>query len=68
MDILSQCGVRAASISLWRVHAPAAMREADAARLGIDCGRSIPPVTRLTDDQRREVAQEFKRRRAGTHA
>jgi N-acetylneuraminate lyase len=25
------------------------------ARLGIDCGRSIPPVNRLNDDERREV-------------
>ena len=25
------------------------------ARLGVDCGRSIPPVNRLTDEQRREV-------------
>jgi hypothetical protein len=24
-------------------------------RLGIDCGRSIPPVNRLSDDERREV-------------
>jgi 4-hydroxy-tetrahydrodipicolinate synthase len=24
-------------------------------RLGIDCGRSIPPITRLTDEQRAEV-------------
>lgn len=24
-------------------------------RLGVDCGRSIPPVIRLSDDQRREV-------------
>ena len=25
------------------------------ARLGVDCGRSIPPVIRLSDDERREV-------------
>jgi len=25
------------------------------ARLGVDCGHSIPPVNRLTDEQRREV-------------
>jgi len=25
------------------------------ARLGVDCGRSIPPVNRLTEDERREV-------------
>jgi len=25
------------------------------ARLGIDCGRSIPPVIRLNDEERREV-------------
>jgi hypothetical protein len=25
------------------------------ARLGIDCGRSIPPVNRLTDEQRAQV-------------
>jgi dihydrodipicolinate synthase/N-acetylneuraminate lyase len=24
-------------------------------RLGVDCGRSIPPVNRLSDDERREV-------------
>jgi hypothetical protein len=25
------------------------------ARLGLDCGRSIPPVNRLTDDERGAV-------------
>ena len=25
------------------------------ARLGVDCGRSIPPVNSLSDDEKREV-------------
>ncbi|MDA1297913.1 MAG: dihydrodipicolinate synthase family protein [Chloroflexi bacterium] len=31
-------------------------------RLGIDCGRSIPPVNRLTDEQRKEVVRLAKER------
>jgi dihydrodipicolinate synthase/N-acetylneuraminate lyase len=31
-------------------------------RLGIDCGRSIPPVIRLTDDERVEVVRLAKER------
>jgi hypothetical protein len=26
-----------------------------AARLGMDCGRSVPPVNRLTDDEKVQV-------------
>ncbi len=41
---------------VWMYNAPADVcKVVLSARLGIDCGRSIPPVNRLTDDQRKEV-------------
>jgi dihydrodipicolinate synthase/N-acetylneuraminate lyase len=41
---------------VWMFNAPADVcKTVLSARLGIDCGRSIPPVNRLTDEQRREV-------------
>ncbi|MEO8164571.1 MAG: dihydrodipicolinate synthase family protein [Betaproteobacteria bacterium] len=41
---------------VWMFNAPADVcKTVLSARLGVDCGQSIPPVNRLTDDQRREV-------------
>lgn len=41
---------------VWMFNAPADVcKTVLSARLGMDCGRSIPPVNRLTDEQRREV-------------
>ncbi|HVY07517.1 MAG TPA: dihydrodipicolinate synthase family protein [Burkholderiales bacterium] len=41
---------------VWMFGAPADVcKTVLAARLGVDCGQSIPPVNRLTDEQRREV-------------
>jgi dihydrodipicolinate synthase/N-acetylneuraminate lyase len=41
---------------VWMFNAPADVCKAVlSARLGVDCGRSIPPVNRLTDEQRLEV-------------
>ena len=41
---------------VWMFGAPADVCKAVlSARLGVDCGHSIPPVNRLTDEQRREV-------------
>lgn len=41
---------------VWMFNAPADVcKTVLSARLGVDCGRSIPPVNRLTDEQRREV-------------
>ncbi len=41
---------------VWMFGAPADVCKAVlSARLGVDCGSSIPPVNRLTDEQRREV-------------
>jgi len=41
---------------VWMFGAPADVcKVVLSARLGVDCGRSIPPVNRLTDEQRREV-------------
>jgi dihydrodipicolinate synthase/N-acetylneuraminate lyase len=41
---------------VWLYGAPAdTCKVVLSARLGVDCGRSIPPANRLTDDERREV-------------
>ena len=41
---------------VWMFGAPADVcKVVLSARLGVDCGRSIPPVNRLTDDQCKEV-------------
>lgn len=41
---------------VWMFNAPADVSKTVlSARLGIDCGRSIPPVNRLADDERKEV-------------
>lgn len=41
---------------VWMYGAPADVcKVVLSARLGVDCGRSIPPVNRLTDDQRKDV-------------
>ncbi|HUF19535.1 MAG TPA: dihydrodipicolinate synthase family protein [Burkholderiales bacterium] len=56
-----QDGVRRFVDLVWMFNAPADVCKAVlSARLGIDCGRSIPPVNRLTDDERREVLQVAK--------
>ena len=56
-----QDGVRRFVDLVWLFNAPADVCKAVlSARLGIDCGRSIPPVNRLTDDERREVLQVAK--------
>jgi dihydrodipicolinate synthase/N-acetylneuraminate lyase len=51
-----QNGVRKYVDLVWMFNAPADVCKAVlSARLGIDCGRSIPPVNRLTDEQKSEV-------------
>jgi dihydrodipicolinate synthase/N-acetylneuraminate lyase len=41
---------------VWMYNAPADVcKTVLSARLGLDCGRSIPPVNRLSDEERREV-------------
>lgn len=41
---------------VWMYNAPADVcKVVLSARLGVDCGRSIPPVNRLNDEQRKEV-------------
>ena len=51
-----QDGVRKFVDLVWMFGAPADVcKTVLSARLGVDCGRSIPPVNRLTDEQRREV-------------
>ena len=41
---------------VWMFGAPADVcKTVLSARLGVDCGHSIAPVNRLTDEQRREV-------------
>jgi len=51
-----QDGVRKYVDLVWMFGAPADVcKIVLSARLGVDCGRSIPPVNRLTDEQRREV-------------
>jgi dihydrodipicolinate synthase/N-acetylneuraminate lyase len=51
-----QDGVRKFVDLVWMFNAPADVcKTVLSARLGVDCGRSIPPVNRLGDDERREV-------------
>jgi N-acetylneuraminate lyase len=51
-----QNGVRKYVDLLWMFYAMADVcKVVLSERLGIDCGRSIPPVNRLNDDERREV-------------
>ncbi len=51
-----QDGVRKYVDLVWMYGAmPDVCKTVLSARLGIDCGRSIPPVNRLSDDERREV-------------
>jgi dihydrodipicolinate synthase/N-acetylneuraminate lyase len=51
-----QDGVRKFQELVWMYGAPAdTCKTVLSARLGIDCGRSVPPVNRLTDEQRSEV-------------
>jgi dihydrodipicolinate synthase/N-acetylneuraminate lyase len=51
-----QKGVRKYVDLVWMFYAMADVCKAVLSqRLGIDCGRSIPPVNRLSDDERREV-------------
>ena len=51
-----QDGVRKYVDLLWMFGAPADVcKTVLSARLGVDCGHSIAPVNRLTDEQRREV-------------
>ena len=53
-----QNGARKYVDLVWMFHAMADVCKAVLSeRLGIDCGRSIPPVNRLNDDERREVLQ-----------
>jgi dihydrodipicolinate synthase/N-acetylneuraminate lyase len=41
---------------VWMYNAPADVcKTVLSARLGVDCGRSVPPVNRLSDEERREV-------------
>jgi 4-hydroxy-tetrahydrodipicolinate synthase len=51
-----QADVRKYVDLVWMFNAPADVcKTVLSARLGVECGRSIPPVNRLTDEQRREV-------------
>ena len=51
-----QDGVRKYVDLVWMYGAPADVcKVVLSARLGVDCGRSIPPVNRLDDGQRKEV-------------
>jgi dihydrodipicolinate synthase/N-acetylneuraminate lyase len=51
-----QDGVRKYVDLVWMFGAPAHVcKTVLSARLGIDCGRPIPPVNSLTDDEKREV-------------
>jgi N-acetylneuraminate lyase len=51
-----QDGVRKYVDLVWMFYAMADVcKVVLSARLGIDCGRSIPPVNSLTDDEKREV-------------
>ena len=51
-----QYGVRKYVNLVWMFNAPVDVcKVVLSARLGIDCGRAIPPVNSLTDQERREV-------------
>jgi dihydrodipicolinate synthase/N-acetylneuraminate lyase len=51
-----QAGIRKFVDLVWMFNAPPDVcKVVLSARLGMDCGRSIPPVNRLSDEERREV-------------
>jgi len=51
-----QAGIRKFVDLVWMFNAPPDVcKVVLSARLGVDCGRSIPPVNRLSDEERREV-------------
>jgi dihydrodipicolinate synthase/N-acetylneuraminate lyase len=51
-----QAGVRPYVDLVWMFNAfPDVCKAVLSKRLGIDCGRSIPPVNRLSEEERREV-------------
>jgi dihydrodipicolinate synthase/N-acetylneuraminate lyase len=51
-----QAGVRKFVDLVWMFNAPPDVcKVVLAARLGMDCGRSVPPVNRLTDDEKVQV-------------
>src|SRR6478672_3450701 len=51
-----QAGVRKFVDLVWMFNAPPDVcKVVLAARLGVDCGRSVPPVNRLTDDEKAQV-------------
>jgi len=51
-----QDGIRKFVDLVWMFNAPPDVcKVVLSARLGVDCGRSIPPVNRLSEDERREV-------------
>jgi len=51
-----QAGLRKFVDLVWMFNAPPDVcKVVLSARLGVDCGRSIPPVNRLSDEERREV-------------
>ena len=51
-----QAGIRKFVDLVWMFNAPPDVcKVVLSARLGADCGRSIPPVNRLSDEERREV-------------
>ena len=51
-----QAGIRKYIDLVWMFNAPADVcKVVLSARLGVDCGRSIPPVNRLNEEERQEV-------------
>ena len=51
-----QAGIRKFIDLVWMFNAPADVcKVVLSARLGVDCGRSIPPVNRLNEEERQEV-------------
>jgi len=51
-----QAGIRKFVDLVWMFNAPADVcKVVLSARLGVDCGRSIPPVNRLNEEERQEV-------------
>jgi len=57
-----QDGVRKYVDLVWMFYAmPDVCKVVLSARLGIDCGRSIPPVNQLSDDEKRRSCEWRKR-------
>jgi len=53
-----QAGIRKYIDLVWMFNAPADVcKVVLSARLGVDCGRSIPPVNRLNEEERKEVVR-----------